>query len=182
MKENLRFEVINVDKNNYPEFKNQLVQLFLNAFTKGENTQYITLPEAEKYILELQEKTFGKLAIHSSTLIGALLAYPLSFESDFLSFNSNIRTENAVYIAEVMVNEKYRGKRVATALIENFLKTFSSKYSDAVIRVWDKNISALSLYKRLGFEDTGIRFSQTKKRSETETFEMNKIYLHKKLK
>ena len=81
-----------------------------------------------------------------------------------------------------MVHEDVRGQGIASALIHEFLENEKEKgITDAVIRVWIENIPAVKLYEKLGFRRIE-KITQTKFKSETETFEMKKIYLHKKLK
>ena len=67
-------------------------------------------------------------------------------------------------------------------MMSKFLETVDkSKFTDVFIRVWEENIPALNLYKKMGFEPISS-INQTKiKANGTDTFVMKKIYLHKKL-
>ena len=71
--------------------------------------------------------------------------------------------------------------KISVQLIEQLLQQASDVYSYAVIRVWDENTPALSLYEKLGFKPIGAEIIQTKMRSEDETFEMKKLYLLKEV-
>ena len=111
------------------------------------------------------------------------MGIPLTLDTDFPAENHpHIPMEKTVYIAELMVHEDVRGQGIASALIHEFLENEKEKgITDAVIRVWIENIPAVKLYEKLGFRRIE-EITQTKFKSETETFEMHKIYLHKKLK
>jgi len=55
------------------------------------------------------------------------------------------------------------------------------RYTDAFIRVWDKNATALNLYKKMGFIPIST-IEQTKRNADGKgTFVMQKIYLHHKI-
>jgi len=57
----------------------------------------------------------------------------------------------------------------------------AKQYSDAFIRVWDKNTGAIALYEKMGFVPY-TTIEQTKQKANgSETFVMQKIYLHKKM-
>ena len=80
-----------------------------------------------------------------------------------------------------MVESAFQGKGIGTLLVNYFNENRNKEiFPNVVIRVWDENIPALSLYRKLGFQDTGISIRQTKHRDENETFEMTKIYLQRK--
>ncbi|MFT3752488.1 MAG: GNAT family N-acetyltransferase [Paludibacter sp.] len=81
-----------------------------------------------------------------------------------------------------MVQEKKRGQGIGKKMMDRFLETIDKlRFNDAFIRVWEENIPALTLYKRMGFEPVST-IEQTKtKLNGTDTFVMKKIYLHKRL-
>ena len=110
------------------------------------------------------------------------MGVPFASDAEFPFANHpEIPVKSTVYIAELMVHEHVRGLGIASALIHEYLKNESSNgVTDAVIRVWIENIPAVKLYEKLGFRRIE-EITQTKYKSETETFEMQKIYLHKKL-
>ena len=76
------------------------------------------------------------------------------------------------------MDSDFRRNGLATALIDRLIGLEKYKYSGAVIRVWEKNRPALSLYQKLGFSRVA-EISQTKMSSPTEEFQMRKIYLYK---
>ena len=124
----------------------------------------------------------GRIVLFESKLTGILIGVTLNFDADFpIGKHPEILPDKSVYIAEVLVHTDARGQGIASKLIRDYLELdCAGKYSGAVIRVWDKNIPALSLYKKLGFIEID-EIKQTKLKSPTETFEMRKVYLYKKM-
>ena len=114
-------------------------------------------------------------------LVGLLLAVPLSSDPDFPGYRiPSIKVNHTVYIAEVMIHSEFRGRGIATKMVWEELKQDTHSYTDAVIRVWDKNEPAISLYKKMGFKQIAS-ILQEKLTTSREMFLMSKIYLHKKL-
>lgn len=139
--------------------------------------------ELNNYIDSFLNDENAYLAIDNEVLTGALLYSPLSHDKDLPTLIvENFKSEDCVYVAEMMVNENSRGKGIGTYLLTSFLKTIDKKtYTDAFIRVWDQNQVAIGLYKKLGFRPY-TQIDQVKKRVDgTGTYLMKKIYLHKKL-
>ena len=172
-----------LDDVNYPKYKNELIDLYTLSFTEGKHAQYIPPEAIEASLDDIMRIGFGFMTFHKDKLIGAILCLSLKNDPDF-SFDSHkeIDPEKTLYIADLMVNQDFRGKGVAQGLLEHlFAQSQPKPYVDAVIRVWDQNVPAVSLYKKLGFEEIDTIF-QTKLHIESrEPFEMKKIYLHKKI-
>lgn len=114
-------------------------------------------------------------------IVGMLATFPLKKEPDFPEEECpGIPVEQALYIVEVMVHADYRGRGIASQMVERILQKASLDYSHAVIRVWEKNMPALELYRKLGFKPVAA-ISQRKSNLYGEEFEMKKIYLCKSL-
>ncbi|MDO5664363.1 MAG: GNAT family N-acetyltransferase [Bacteroidia bacterium] len=177
-----QIRVFRLDQFNYPKFRKKIIDLYLNAFTTGEYAQYIPLESAESTLDEMLRNGWGNMAFVGDKLAGVLIALPLSHDNDFPHNKCfRIPVESSLYIAEVMTHSDFRGKGVASKLIENFLEEAKDNYTDVVIRVWDKNEPALSLYEKMGFERMDVDIVQTKFRDKNEAFEMRKIYLFKRI-
>lgn len=119
----------------------------------------------------------------NSQLIACLLYTSLS--EDLLCppvITEAFATDRCAYIAEIMVDEQFRGKGLGKALISCFFETVDRlKYNDVFIRVWDENTPAIQLYQKMGFQIVAD-IKQTKKTLSGDSgFIMNKLYLHKKL-
>ena len=168
-------------KNDFSVYKERLLNLYIRAFAKGKYAQYISEIEAEKDWQKYYEIGEIYVALHDKNLAGALVAYPLKFDEN-LPKQSVFDVEKSVYIAELMTESEFQGKGVATKLMSFFIENIDrNQYNDIAIRVWNENIPALSLYRKLGFEETGISVQQTKHRTANEKFTMNKMYLIKQL-
>ncbi|MBF6629358.1 MAG: GNAT family N-acetyltransferase [Proteiniphilum sp.] len=173
--------IYTLDEYIYPKFRAKIVSLYLHAFTTGEYAQYIAPESAESTLDALVRRGFGKMAFIDERLVGLLLCHPLSYDKDFpAADHPRIPVANSIYISEVMVHTHERGKGIALKMISDLLMSLPDTFTDIVIRVWEKNEPALSLYRKLGFEPF-YSIIQTKHRSPEETFEMKKIYLHKAL-
>ena len=155
----------------------------MDAFAKGASEQYIDELTLESYIEKLLKEGVALVAIENNEVLGALLSCPLAFDEYVTSaITENFALEKCVYIAEMMVAEQARGKGIGRQLLTAFFEMpDAKKYSDAFIRVWDKNTGAIALYEKMGFVPY-TTIEQTKQKANgSETFVMQKIYLHKKM-
>lgn len=174
-------ELHRLDKSDFPVYKERLVNLYIRAFTEGKYAQYISENEAENDWEKYFEIGEIYVALHDVKLAGALVAYPLIWDKH-LPKQDLLSVEKSIYIAELMTDVTFQGKGIGTRLMNFFTENINrEKYQTIVIRVWDENIPALSLYKKLGFQETGISIQQTKHRTVNEVFTMNKMYLTKQL-
>ncbi len=175
--------IVSLDSANYPKYRSKLIELYTLSFTEGEHAQHIPIEEIEKSLDDRMKIGLGLMAIQKSNVVGVVLWFSLENDSDFpFDKHKDINPAKTIYITDLMIDAQYRGQGVAQELLQHLLKTSQVKhYDDAVIRVWDKNIPAVSLYKKLGFKEIDIIF-QTKLMKDTkEPFEMRKMYMHKKL-
>lgn len=161
----------------------EITKLYTEVFSSGISQQHISSHELSLYINTILKNGYALLALDNNRIIGALLCCPLTLDELFPKQTfQNISIEKCVYVAEIMISSAYRGQGIGKEFLNQFEQTTDkSLYTDAVIRVWDENIPALSLYRKMGFEPIAS-IQQTKLRPDgKETFVMNKIYLHKKL-
>lgn len=174
-------EAINI--NNFAANQNELERIYLSAFTQGEHAQFISKKEVSDTLIKLFETGFGFIAKSENQIAGMLFAYPLEKNPEFPSEECiGFDWKKSLYIAEVLVDKPFRGRGIAKKLLEKIEETAVKKsYNTLTLRVWDENISAISLYKKFGFEETGITIYQTKYKNEQTSFEMKKLYLYKKL-
>ena len=166
---------------NYPKFRSKILELYLHAFTTGDYAQYIDPQKAENTLDEMVRGGTGNMAFRIDRLAGVALALPLQQDQEFPAGEvPEIPVDTSLYIAEVMVHADLRDRGIASMLIRDLLSRAKESYTDAVIRVWEKNAPALSLYRKLDFHPIAT-ISQTKLNVSGETFDMQKIYLHKKV-
>lgn len=170
-------------QNNDAIYLQEITELYTEVFSAGISQQHISKHELSLYINTILKNGYTLLALDNNHIIGALLCCPLSLDELFPKQTvQNISIEKCVYVAEIMVSSVYRGQGIGRDLLTRFEQSADkSLYTNAVIRVWDENIPALNLYRKMGFEPFAS-IQQTKQRpGGKETFVMNKIYLHKKL-
>ena len=180
-KQNTDFRVI--DSSFFDSHVHELVQLYLLAFTTGELAQYISPESADATLKELLKRGSGVAAIWNEKIIGVILGMPLGFDREFPAGQfPAISPEKTIYIAELMVHPSMRGQGVASELIAVYLEHEKTKgNTDAVIRVWDENRGALHLYRKQGFREIVTIIQEKIKPDGVTVFQMNKIYLHKKI-
>lgn len=175
--------MIKFRETNSENYTNEIIRLYNDCFSKGLSQQYIDQTELQHYIAFILKNGTALIASEDEKIAGTLLCYPMSFEPDIPEIiKSRFNINNAVYIAELMVNEEYRGQGIGKNLMNEFLKAPDKNiFKEAFIRVWELNLPALQLYKNMGFS-TVASITQEKKRIDGNgTFEMRKLYLHKKL-
>jgi len=165
------------------QYKIDIINLYLEAFSSGQSEQYIDLNELNKYIDSILEHGYALLAIENNLPIGVALICSLTLDRALpQEISEKFNTEKCLYIAEMMVTEDFRGKGIGKKLLEEFEnKADRILFKDAFIRVWIENIPAVNLYKKMGFEVVA-NIEHTKIKADgSGTFVMQKIYLHKKL-
>lgn len=97
-------------RNSYSDVKQELVRLYLSAFTEGISAQKITTDDAETYLDKLFTDGYGIFGFSDDQLIAALISIPLTSDNER---PENIRTlydsTTTEYIAEVLVDKNFRG-------------------------------------------------------------------------
>ena len=172
-----------LDSVNYPKHRGKLIHLYKLSFTEGQHAQYITPEAIETSLDDIMRVGFGFMSFKKDVLVGAVLCLSLKNDPDFrFDEHKDLDPAKTIYIADLMVDEHFRGQGIAQGLLEHLFEMSQAKpYYNVVIRVWDENIPAVSLYKKLGFEEI-TTILQTKLSKETKKpFEMKKIYMHRKL-
>ena len=175
--------IVGLDNANYLKHRSELIELYTFSFTKGEHAQHIPVEEIEKSLDSTMAVGFGFIAMQKSNLLGVVLCLSLKNDPDFpFAEHKDIDPAKTIYITDLMVDAHYRGQGVAHRLLEYLLESNQAKhYDDAVIRVWDKNTPAVSLYKKLGFREIDTILQAKLKKETIEPFEMRKVYMQLKL-
>lgn len=165
----------------YAMFRDSMIEMYLESFTTGEYAQHIEPSDASSQVDSLVDGGYAMVALEGDKLIGFSIFTPLQYDKEFPKDSCNdIDYETSLYIAEVVVDINYRGRGVATMMINKILESGAQSYSGAVIRVWQNNKPALLLYQKLGFKSIAS-ITQTKFASKNEAFEMHKVYLAKEI-
>lgn len=173
--------IFGLDSVNYPKHRGKLIDLYKLSFTDGQYAQYIPQEAIEMSLDDIMRVGFGFMSFQKDKLVGAVLCLSLKNDPDFpFDEHKDIDPARTIYIADLMVDEHFRGQGVAKGLLEYLFRLSQTKpYNAAVIRVWDENIPAVSLYKKLGFKEIAT-ILQTKLSKETKKpFEMKKVYMHR---
>lgn len=164
----------------YAELSQELKKLYLEAFTKGASAQLITNADAELYLKNLFLRAYGIFGFSDENLIAALIVSPPSSDKERPENIRNLYNDNDTeYIAEVLVDENFRGLGIGKKLLEEFEKQLDSSIKYVLLRVWDKNEAAVGLYKKFGFEICGSITQKKIKPNSKESFMMNKYYMIK---
>ena len=183
MKNNTPLTIFGLDQLNYPKHRSKLIELYKLSFTEGQHAQYIPPSAIEISLDDIMRIGFGFMAFLKDELVGAVLCLSQKNDPDFpFDAHKELDPEKTLYIAVLMVDEHFRGQGIAQGLLQHLFKLSKPKpYDSAIIRVWDQNIPAVSLYKKLEFEEIDTIF-QTKLNKETKKpFEMKKLYMLRKL-
>ena len=163
----------------FTQFKENLIELYLHAFTQGDYAQLISADEAVERLENLQQTGHGWIYILNTKPVALLFWQPLLLDNDFPEIEiPEVDLQSAAYIAEVVVHDAFRGRGIATLMIETALREISKSYTQTVIRVWDQNLPAVLLYRKLGFREKGT-IVQTKHFTSGKQFEMLKLYMLK---
>ncbi len=164
----------------YLDLRQSLKDLYLGTFTKGLSAQHISNEEAELYLDKLFTKGYGVFGFSDDQLVAALIVTPLSFDKERPeSIQNKFTDKDTLYIAEVLVDEGFRGMGLVKGLFKEFEINLSSDVKHVLLRVWSKNELAVNLYKKLGFENCGSILQEKLKPVSKEPFEMHKLYMVK---
>lgn len=177
----LRNRLFPLDQFNYPKFRGKIIDLYLHAFTTGEYAQYIDPHMAGSILDSLIRKGWGNMTFVGDRLAGVAMVMSLLNDTEFPSAElPSIPLNRSLYISELMVNSDFRGRGIAHHMVADLLANAREAYSDVVIRVWERNEPALSLYRKLGFQPVAS-IRQTKLIAPGNPFMMKKIYMHKSI-
>ena len=176
-------ELITINIKNYPVYKDQLLQLYLDCFSTGLSAQSLDPIVIGQYLDSLLTGGYGIVVLERANVLGALLTTPLSFDELIpKKIKQNFLIEDCVYIAEMMVTENARGKGLGKQMLLEFIQTVDKKrFKHAFIRVWVENIPAISLYHNMGYQDYAYIDQKKINPKTTETFVMHKVYLYRNL-
>jgi ribosomal protein S18 acetylase RimI-like enzyme len=156
----------------------ELLNLYIECFDNQQHNIY----KLKNYIRQSLNNHCVWLAMEDNRTVGALM-FSRNLEKELLptSITQNYDLKSCLYISELMVSPELRGHKIGNNLLSAFIQSIDNKiYTDILIRVWDKNTPALTLYKNLGFSPL-TSIEQTKTTPDgSSTFVMKKIYLQRK--
>lgn len=175
--------IFGLDKVNYPKYRDKLIELYTLSFTEGRYAQFISAESIEVSLDNIMRIGFGFMTLYKDNIIGAAICVALKNDPDFpIDRHSELNLERTLYITDLMVDQNYRGRGVAQELLEYVIEMIQQKpYDQIIIRVWDKNIPAVSLYQKLGFEEVDAIYQTKLDKENKQPFEMRKLYMKKEL-
>ena len=173
-------ELKKADQKLYLSVKSELESLYLDTFTRGISAQVISPTEAETYLKNLFSQGYGIFGFSNGKLVAALIMTPLNHDKECPQIiKQNFKESESEYIAEVLVDENYRGRGLGKALM-NAIETYLDKTTRHVfLRVWDKNEAAVRLYENSGFVTCGHLEQEKTRPNSHEKFLMHKHYMVK---
>lgn len=182
--EKLSFEIKYLEINDLSIYKEELINLYISSFTFDDFPLQVSKDDAIAVVEKSLQLGSGIAFLTNGKIISLLLMYPLEFHKDFPTEQLNeSRFSNALYIAEVMVAKEFRKRGIATLLIDETNRFAAKKnYKSIVLRVWDKNGAAISLYDKLGFKLLDIEIVEQHCNNLNQLVEKRKLYLMKKIK
>lgn len=174
---------ITVDALNFKTYKNDLVKLYIDTFSKGKSFQYHSESETAAYLQSVIVVGYGIFAMEENKLSGAILLTPFRFDELIPEeISNNFDVERSVYVAEMMVEQSKQGQGIGKKLLTYFLeKADRNRFDNAFIRVWVENEAAVGLYKKMGFEVCASIVQPRLLADKSGTFDFEKIYLHQQL-
>jgi len=171
-----------IDKTTYKDYKKELTVLYQKTFSQGISAQYINKNETEYFFDTVFEVGFGIYGCENEQIVGFSLFTPLSFDNLMpKEINEKYSDKNSLYIAEVLVDEEFRGQKIAQNLLKEFENSLNKDIKNLILRVFEENLPAISMYEKIGFRKISEIF-QTKLKPDGKTeFLMKKIYMIKNL-
>ena len=126
---------------------NDYIELLHQLTTVGEVTQYNFIDFIDKQNQTVSNKTFvyeidGKAVGCITCLIEQKLAHSY---------------KKVMHIEDVITHENYRGRNIATELL-NYTKEYAIKNNCYKV-ILDCNENNLAFYKKVGFTETGVQMS-----------------------
>lgn len=173
---------MNIVVSNSASYLNDIQNLYIDAFGSGKSAQFIDAEKLEIYLSSLLKSGNAIIIVESNMIVACLLYTSLQNDKDCpVSIASNFDINKCAYIAEVMVHSQFRKSGYGKKLLEYFFENATKKYSQAFIRVWDKNEIALKLYQNTGFKIFDSIEQVKLAPDKSQKIIMTKLYLHKAL-
>lgn len=177
--------MLKIFQDTHYKFKDEIRKLYVETSSQGDAAQHIDPEELDTEIRLTYEEGMMMVAVDEDEddekLTGALFVYPLQYNAGYKPELSDVCDKvHTPYIAELMVHKNHQGKGTGRLLLMKTLtKLQQNRFTEVFIRVWNKNLKAMHLYQKAGFQRVGKMF-QTKLFSDKMTkIVMEKVYLRK---
>ena len=132
--------IIKLNKSYFTAYRNQIILLLLNI-------QFISNEFACSICKEIQNdfysySNYSFLYVENDILLGIVLAKPIG---------SYIFNKNTCEVKYLSVNPDFKGKDVASSLIEHLKMKCSKSFDYLYLTVYGNNSRAIAFYKKMGF-------------------------------
>jgi len=132
--------VIRLNKSYFTEYRNQIILLLLNI-------QFISNEFACSIYKEIQNdfysySNYSFLYIEDDILLSIILAKPIG---------NYVFNKNTCEIKFLSVNPDFKGKGIASSLIEHLKMKCRKSFDYLYLTVYEKNSRAIAFYKKMGF-------------------------------
>ena len=124
------------------------------------NINEMSLEDFEKIqsILQTEFDEFWTPGILKSELENELSRYIVAKENDnIVGFAGIINLPDDVQITNIVTKKSERKKGIGKLLLDKLIQMAFALEKDISLEVNEKNIAAINLYKKAGFEEVGIR-------------------------
>lgn len=101
-----------------------------------------------------QDIVFFKHRILTSYIVGCFVDGVLIGTAGYIGHEGN-KVKHKATIWGVYIQPDFRGKRISQKLIENIIQECSNLFEQVLINVNADNLSAITIYKSLGFNEYG---------------------------
>ena len=95
------------------------------------------------------------------------VTYVAIINNKVIGYSSGCIREGVNQLQAIYILSKYQNKGIGKMLINKLSNEFFDKNKDTVINVATYNTNAINVYKKMGFVDTGKRFSEERFRLES---------------
>lgn len=140
------------------EYRKSLVELYKEIWKELPWNEFFWTSEMVDEDINFalsQEDFIGKLALNSNNVIGFTWGYRLPLEK--FPFLKEVVGEDVIYIDELAVKSDFRRRKIGTTLTNMLIGDVSKLGYNTITLRTNTNGFAYIFYKKLGFEDIGVR-------------------------
>lgn len=154
-------KIITLNQETYEPFERGVVYLYQNCFAEPpwhEIFEYDEINADFRRILTLADNIFLAIVDEQGQIVGVTVYFPLIFKNEVAKI-INSEYNNAIYCAELFVEQKHRCRGVGSVLMKAaHEKAKKLGYKNIVLRTSQIHQPLIDFYKKRGFQE--IAFMQ----------------------
>jgi GNAT superfamily N-acetyltransferase len=132
--------IVKLSKNYFNKYINRIILLLMSI-------QFISYDFAESICEDIRNNInlytgYSFLSIEGDKLLGIIMTSPLKH---------HILNKKACEIKYLLVNPDFRGRGIASSLVEHLKKKCSDYFDYLYLTVYENNPGAIEFYKKMGF-------------------------------